>query len=55
MGIECPICLEQVTLDTVCPVSCGHNLHKNCFIEHFKSKVEIKKFPITCPEEGCGA
>ena len=53
IGLECSICCEKITFSTVCPVSCGHILHRTCFNEYVKSKVEVKNFPILCPEEGC--
>ena len=53
LEMECSICCEKITFSTVCPVSCGHILHRTCFNEYFKSKVEVKNFPIMCPEEKC--
>ena len=30
-SIECPICLDIITSDTLCLSSCGHKYHKNCY------------------------
>ena len=40
-------------MSTVCPIGCGHILHKTCFIEYVKTNVESKKIPIMCPESDC--
>ena len=37
----------------MCPVACGHIIHKACLNRYFKTQVSIKNFPIFCPEEGC--
>lgn len=37
----------------MCPVACGHILHKPCLNQYFRNQVLIKSFPILCPAMGC--
>lgn len=51
----CKICLEMLTENEVIPLeNCEHVFHAECLIGHMKSNINDSKFPICCPQPGCG-
>lgn len=53
LGIECPMCMVDITHSNISLLSCGHTFHKTCFRKYVEIKVTSKNFPIMCPTEEC--
>ena len=51
---ECQICSDIIeTKDFIPLFSCEHLFHKECLSKYIETQLEVKKFPIFCPNEEC--
>tara|TARA_R110000803_G_scaffold43430_1_gene92646 strand:- start:602 stop:985 length:384 start_codon:yes stop_codon:yes gene_type:complete len=48
MAVECAICLEVITAETLDTTPCGHNFHKDC-LNKLKETKEVGKKTVACP------
>lgn len=39
---ECSICLEQIQINELDPLECGHMFHRHCISEYIKMKIKDK-------------
>tara|TARA_R110000796_G_scaffold42864_2_gene105599 strand:+ start:2396 stop:2812 length:417 start_codon:yes stop_codon:yes gene_type:complete len=46
--VECSICLEVITAETLETTPCGHNFHKDC-LNKLKQTKEVGKKTVPCP------
>jgi len=46
--VECAICLEVITAETLDTTPCGHNFHKDC-LNKLKETKEVGKKTVPCP------
>ncbi|KAJ7452820.1 hypothetical protein FB451DRAFT_1520804 [Mycena latifolia] len=48
--VECAVCMETYR-DTslICVDPCGHSFCRDCMASHAQSKIEARRYPITCP------
>ena len=46
--VECSICLEVITAETLDTTPCGHNFHKDC-LNKLKQTKEVGKKTVPCP------
>ncbi len=47
--VNCAICLEKITSDTLETTPCGHNFHKQCMSELKKYSKELGSKTVPCP------
>ena len=48
LKVECAICLEVITAETIDTTPCGHNFHKDC-LNKLKDSKEVGKKTVPCP------
>ena len=48
MAVECSICLELITAETLDTTPCGHNFHKDCLTK-LKDSKEFTTDTVPCP------
>ncbi|KAJ7038022.1 hypothetical protein C8F04DRAFT_389044 [Mycena alexandri] len=46
--VECAICMMDYE-ETVMIAPCGHSFCRECITSHVQSKLEVRRYPITCP------
>jgi hypothetical protein len=51
--VDCKICLTEIELKDINPLDCNHYFHNECIGQYFKTQINDKAFPITCPQVDC--
>ena len=46
---ECNICTENIVVDDLDDLKCGHFFHKECISPYLEMKITEKDIPIKCP------
>jgi ariadne-1 len=53
-GIDCAICMDNLYSQPIQSLEkCGHIFHEQCMSGYFKTQIDDKKFPLTCPDGEC--
>ncbi|KAL4454727.1 hypothetical protein ABPG74_021932 [Tetrahymena malaccensis] len=50
---ECEICYEEMTSQNFKQLQCQDVFHKSCLEQYFKTQINMKKFPLNCPNSKC--
>ncbi|KAH3758651.1 IBR domain protein [Pelomyxa schiedti] len=50
---NCPLCLDDVDVDEMHTLSCGHSYCRQCLARYFQELINSKQLPISCPDPSC--